>query len=362
MPDVHPVTIEPQRCPDSSRWDKLPTRGFPSGAEGLSGPRLMRGPEQARSLTPGVAGGMPVDEVVGQQHVRTVRPLNYMGVVPREQVPCVGSRRDQRQSVVDQTRLDQPAAGAGTLPDPASLDAECLDDNVPINKLFDHILANGPALGFNVLDRACYDDETGALCSSDPAVQNSYLFFDRLHLSTRAQQLQARYYEALIDQLDGSANLVAGLAARDGLRQGADLVAAERAGRLSAWLSGAPAEPGFRAIAEVSHGREDLDATGATLAARTDRDAYRLGFAYADDEGHTYRAVATRYEDDTRHALGQHQLEGWAVTLGGERRFGPLRLGASVSHMSGDVTGQRDLPVALMSTRYSPKFSGEAEG
>ena len=223
--------------------------------------------------------------------------------------------------------------------------------NMPINKLFQHILGNG---------QACYDDETGVLCSTDPAVQNGYLFFDRLHLSSRGQQLQAQYYGALLEQLDGRANLVPGAAVRDGLARAGEIVAAERDERQSVWLNRSGAKPGFRAIAEGGYGRSRSDASATSLKARGERQAYRLGFGYTDASDWTFRAIATRFEDDTRHSLGRHDLDGWAATVSGERRFGPWRLGASLSQLWGDLAGTRQIPVPLMSTRYDAEFRGRS--
>lgn len=151
--------------------------------------------------------------------------------------------------------------------------------------------------------------------------------------------------------------LVAGAVARDGLDQVGDAFSANRSERLRLWLTEEPAEQGLSAIAEGFHGRARWKASGQGLATRSRKDVLRFGIGYADAEAWTFRAIASSVEGDTRYADGAHDLDGWNVTVAGERRFGALRLGASTTKSWGRAEGKRLVAGAADAT-FSPKTSG----
>lgn len=225
---------------------------------------------------------------------------------------------------------------------------------VRVSKLFDHVRANAAALGFKVTDRACYDETSGTLCSRDPATQNEYLFFDNLHLTTRAQAIQADYYSALLGQLSGSAHTAPARLVRDvaeTMRLEADN---ERANRRSAWLGDA-VPSGLAMIGDL--GVRQVRDSGR-LAARGDRTAFRVGLGVGDGSAWSARIVAAKQDSDLTTATGSAKLDGWSVTTAGERRWGDFRLGASATYYSAAADGTRRIPVALMKTDWSAGASG----
>lgn len=74
---------------------------------------------------------------------------------------------------------------------------------VAYRPLADWIFANARALGLPILDRSCYDIDTDALCSTDPDTQNRRLFFDHVHLSTRAQEIEAAWFRNALRDAHG---------------------------------------------------------------------------------------------------------------------------------------------------------------
>lgn len=228
---------------------------------------------------------------------------------------------------------------------------------VKVSKLFEHIRANASALGFSNIDSACYDAETGALCNTSTAEQNRFLFFDNLHVTTRAQAIQAAYYGALLGQLEGEANRVPAVIARDIGDMIADEAQAERSERHRLWGAN-PAPQGVTIVGDMRLARDRQSQTGNMLASSSERRVYRLGVAYSDGEDWSVRLVGARIEGDSRHDSGKHELDGWGLTLAGERRWGALRLGASVGRLWGTAEGTRDIPVPLMQAQYRSKLGG----
>lgn len=264
--------------------------------------------------------------------------------------------RPQLVSTITQFMAAHNAAQTAAL---AKLNSELAATDVvtvKISKLFDHVRANAAALGFQVIDRACYNEAAGTLCSTDPAAQNAYLFFDNLHLTTKAQALQADYYRALLGQLSGTAHHTASGIAQDTAGTARAEAAAERSARRGIWL--APEVPnGFFAVGDASYTRVR---EGGDLTARGNRQSYRFGVGHGDGESWTVRVVGARQQADIKHADSANDLAGWSVTAAGERRWGNLRLGAAVSHVWGEVEGMRRMPVALMAAEYEAKVSGVA--
>ena len=66
--------------------------------------------------------------------------------------------------------------------------------------LFDDIVDDPMAFGFNptTIHDACLDATTGTLCSTLPAVQNTYLFWDDLHPTERGHGIAASFAYALV--------------------------------------------------------------------------------------------------------------------------------------------------------------------
>jgi phospholipase/lecithinase/hemolysin len=66
--------------------------------------------------------------------------------------------------------------------------------------LFDEIVGDPMAFGFNptTIHDACLDAATGAPCSTLPAVQNTYLFWDDVHPTERGHSITASFAYALV--------------------------------------------------------------------------------------------------------------------------------------------------------------------
>ncbi|MFM2043032.1 MAG: hypothetical protein RLY86_1608 [Pseudomonadota bacterium] len=240
--------------------------------------------------------------------------------VPADQRPILRAALDGATAAARQALAAELGRVAAAAP------AEATIVTVKLNSLFSHIRAHAAELGFRVIDRACIDPVTEIVCSADPAVQNQYLFFDGLHLTTRAQEMEARYYATLLDQLDGGANrrvarmadagvLAAGMAAdlgRDGLAQ-------------------AP-EAGIGLFAAGGWSRRGHPDGTATLTGGAG------GLAYGDGEG--WRLAVGVGALDGRmgfDAGGGFDLTGVLATAAGERRFADWFLTATVAAAWFDV-------------------------
>lgn len=209
---------------------------------------------------------------------------------------------------------------------------------VKISRLLDHVLANAEQLGFSNVSDACYDEASGTLCSADRMVQNTHLFFDSLHLTESGQRIQADYYRALIDQLDGSAHALPSAMASLGVSTSNELAARSRDARLTAWSD---AEPPLGVSVSVEGGTS-MD--GGRLAG--------LGLGWSDGDDWTLGVEARGHDIGMAGYPGSSGFDGWSVVLSGERRWGDFRLGASVGALEGTAEGSRMMPVALMSADH----------
>ncbi|WP_372056972.1 SGNH/GDSL hydrolase family protein [Tistrella mobilis] len=232
--------------------------------------------------------------------------------------------------VLDRHRADQLAALRDQSARPGAPDIV----TVRVSRLFDHVLAHAAALGFTNVTEACYDEASGSLCSTDHAVQNTYLFFDGLHLTEAGQRLQADYYRALLSQLAGTAHALPQSMTRFARTTGDQIAARARDERFAAWADAAPA-PGFSVSADGGAGRDD-----AGLAA--------LGLGWSDGLGWTVRLDVARHDGKLVDSPGSTDVGGWSVVASGERRLGRFRLGVSLGTLTARAKGFRTMPVALM--------------
>jgi phospholipase/lecithinase/hemolysin len=123
------------------------------------------------------------------------RRVMIYDVLPLDLIPGLseGQREPLRQIVDETNRLMRDALAALELP------GGTLVSPVAYRPLADWIFANADALGLPILDRSCYDGEADRLCSADPDEQNRHLFFDHVHLSTRAQEIEAAWFRAALE-------------------------------------------------------------------------------------------------------------------------------------------------------------------
>lgn len=252
--------------------------------------------------------GLGVSRVLVEDAPNFVLAPEFAAVVPPADKPAL-------VRVIRELLDGHNAAQAAAL---AKVNAELATTDVVtvgVSKLFDHVRANAKALGFTVTDRACYDEAAGTLCSRDATVQNSYLFFDNLHLTTRAQAIQADYYAALIGQLDGSAHAGPTRLVRDVAETLQGEASAERRARRTSWLADAVPD-GFALIGEVGSQRVR---DGRLLSARGDRTSYRFGAGYADGRDWSVRIVGARQQSDLTTGVGGLRLDGWSAAAAGER-------------------------------------------
>jgi AraC-like DNA-binding protein len=216
---------------------------------------------------------------------------------------------------------------------------------VKVSKLFDHVLAHAAELGFANVTDACYDEAAGTLCSTDKAVQNSYLFFDGLHLTESGQRIQADYYRALLGQLDGSAHDQPEGMARFALGTMDQLAARGRHARFAAWAASVP-QQGLSFSADAGAGSDSGSFAG-------------LGVGWSDGVDWTFRLDTAWQGGGIGGVPGSSDFDGWSVVLSGERRWGDFRLGASVGRLSGAATGFRTMPVALMRADHDTDVDGQ---
>jgi len=216
---------------------------------------------------------------------------------------------------------------------------------VKVSKLFDHVLAHAAELGFANVTDACYDEAAGTLCSTDKAVQNSYLFFDGLHLTEAGQRIQADYYRALLGQLNGSAHDLPEGMARFALGTMDQLAARSRDARFAAWAGPVP-QQGLSFSADAGVGSDSGSFAG-------------LGVGWSDGVDWTFRFDGARQGGSIAGVPGSSDFDGWSVVLSGERRWGDFRLGASVGRLSGSATGFRTMPVALMRADHDADVDGQ---
>jgi outer membrane lipase/esterase len=176
-------------------------------------------------------------------------------------------------------------------------------------------------------------------------VQDSYLFFDGLHLTEAGQRIQADYYRALLGQLDGSAHDLPVGMARFALGRIDQMAARARDARFSAWGSDVP-QAGLGFSAEAGTGSDSGSLAG-------------LGVGWSDGVGWTFRLDAARQGGSLGGVPGSSDFDGWSVVLSGERRWGDFRLGASVGRLSGQAEGFRTMPVALMRADHDADVDGQ---
>ncbi len=112
----------------------------------------------------------------------------------------------------------------GTLQGSQGFDANIIQFNVfgAMNQVF----ANAASYGFSNLTQGCLNTTTLSLCSTDPAVQNTYAFWDDVHPTARLHQILANEVLAAVPEPAEWALLLAGLGVvmawgrrRDGVAQ-----------------------------------------------------------------------------------------------------------------------------------------------
>ncbi len=223
-------------------------------------------------------------------------------------------------------------AALGTLNGKLGADTSVV--TVKLNELLAHVAGNAKALGFTQpLTKSCLNLETGALCSTDRAVQDQYLFFDSLHLTGRGQALEAAYVASLVDQVRGGANLrFARLAdwSMDAGSRAADLA--------HAGLEGAPRD-GFGLFAQVMAGRRQAKGGAGSAAADLSHHGGLAGISYGDGEGWRVAVGAGVLNGQGSFAAGGgfKARKGGIAAAAGERRFGDFVLGASTAYAWTDL-------------------------
>ena len=93
--------------------------------------------------------------------------------------------------------LLRAVAATAEVPDGTSVDF------LEIDPVADGIFDDADALGFEVLDEPCHHWGTRAPCSRDPAVQDTDLLLDPMHLTTPAQEIRAAGFRRNLSQAYG---------------------------------------------------------------------------------------------------------------------------------------------------------------
>lgn len=212
----------------------------------------------------------------------------------------------------------------------AQLPADATAVIVQQNALLHHVGEHYRALGFSHdLSEACLNSLTLSQCSTDPNVQNSYIFYDSLHLTTTAHRLTSRYYATLIDQVLGGANRrFARLA--DTAANAAD-GALDSIGDARDQL--ARDAHGFSTFGQAGWRRRSSSARD-DAAGFTDRLWTALGgFSYADGEGWSVSVGAGRTAGSLSWAGGGGgNVRGATVALASQNRWGAFRLASELSY------------------------------
>ncbi len=93
----------------------------------------------------------------------------------------------------------------------AAIEALDLPDDVNVvtmkyNAFMTHVTSNAQALGFTNTTSPCFDWSDGSLCSTDFETQNTYLWFDPLHMTEAGHALAAQWWMATLAGANGSAS------------------------------------------------------------------------------------------------------------------------------------------------------------
>lgn len=158
--------------------------------------------------------------------VARVQPVQYLPMLAGEELDELRSAIGDLVSDTNAALTDALLVLKPTLPTGANI---ILVDQ---EAFFRHVTENAAELGFVNTAEPCFDADTGALCSTDPAAQNRYLFFDDNHLSAAGHELLAAWYQATLDGASGAAARTAGQvpgAMLDQARRGRDQTRGARA-------------------------------------------------------------------------------------------------------------------------------------
>lgn len=86
----------------------------------------------------------------------------------------------------------------------AALQTDFSDDvkviTIPHRALVEYMETHARELNFTNGINYCLDFSDGTLCSADLTVQNTYMLFDQVHLTTSAQKVEAAWFEAYIQR------------------------------------------------------------------------------------------------------------------------------------------------------------------
>lgn len=261
--------------------------------------------------------------------------------LPADQQPLLALVRQAIKEMSDAGRatLDKELA-AVKAPDGGNL------VTVRLSRLQEHLVANARQLGFTrPVTEGCIDTFTQAVCSTDRAVQNQYLFIDHLHLAAPAQAYEAAYYATLIDQIDGGVNRRAARLADIGID-----AARLSAGLAAAGLNATQAKSeGFALFADSGWSRRKAagDGADATLTVK----AATAGIAYGDGDGWRLALGGGPLDGHARYSAGgRFSLSGGQVVVQGANQWGAFHLRSSISHAwyeLSDITRPGGLPTLM---------------
>ena len=218
---------------------------------------------------------------------------------------------------------------------------------VPVAAIYEHVRANATALGFTNITTACYDEAAGTLCSADPKVQNSYLFFDSLHLSARGQAIQAQLYNGLLGAMNGVPH-------RRIARQ-VDAIGAVADDLMTADYG--DVQPGLSMIGDIAYSRTRGRSTSDVAGHHATRKTAHFGLGFGAESWST-SITGARIEGDERIDGGnsRYDLRGWGVTIANRRTIGRLALRGDFTQLwLGIHNGQRETGVRLVRAQFETR-------
>jgi outer membrane autotransporter protein len=222
---------------------------------------------------------------------------------------------------------------------------------LPLNRLYTAIRNNPAAFGFTHVADAAYDDSTGEYRSRN---LDKYLFVDWLHLGAAGQRLESRYYQAVLESVDGTvqrryARLTDGAMVSSATIQQVLAHRLQSTESLREWES---SKWSTFAAGVVEQSDREADVRQASFNAKTR--GFAAGVQYRFTRSYSLGGAVSHASQKLRSDFFKADVRGNGLWLFAQNSVGPFQLSAVLGETVVDFpTIERDVSVPL----FAPKAS-----
>jgi len=220
---------------------------------------------------------------------------------------------------------------------------------LPLNRLFTAIREDPAAFGFTNITDATFDEESWEYLVANPAERDGYLFVDGLHTTARAQDIEGRYYRAVLDAAEGRAQARVGRVV-DGVLSGTDVISRALAEPMARQPFLGEDARDWQVFLSTPFAHSRLETSGGEDEARTDTFAAMFGVQWPKSRLPDLTFAVSFFEQEGEVADRALRFDTRSLDLAvyNERDLGPVRLRAEVAGGWVDLETRRDPNIPTM--------------